>query len=163
MLRKGKRKGPLTSGTQRQRLGLPSFPRFLVISSLLRSPSHLPPPPPTRRRRQLRATIPHRSTPGPDSLSPRARRRRWRTRCTALARSDPGKSYRTTSAASCRRSSVPPRNWIGTGDEFSGARGVGFAGTRRARTRSSCGSTRCTGTSTRRSTGCTPGSACSKG
>jgi hypothetical protein len=56
MLRKGKRKGPLTSGTQRQRLGLPSFPRFLVISSLLRSPSHLPPPPPTRRRRQLRAS-----------------------------------------------------------------------------------------------------------
>nr|ACN28888.1 unknown [Zea mays] len=36
-------------------------------------------------------------------------------------------------------------------------------GTRRTRTKSSCGSTRCTGTSTRRSTGCNPGSACSKG
>jgi len=113
----------LTSGTQRQRHGFPPFPRFLVIRSF--SPITLfgPSSPASARRRRHRRRLSHAAAPrsladssqARGSVHPRARQGRWRTRCTAPALSDPGKPYRTTSAAS-RSILCTPRNWIGSSD-----------------------------------------------
>jgi len=115
----------LTSGTQRQRHGFPPFP----VSYHPQSPPfpflprvRPPPPSPSAPRRRVRRRVTNSrsladSSQAQASVHPRARQGRWRTRCTAPARSDPGTPYRTTSAAS-RSILCTPRNWIGPSGGF---------------------------------------------
>lgn len=162
-------------------------PVSLLSRPLISSPplsaaaSSLPPSPPFSTRRAVDVLhpppvrhhpIPPESIPGPTELAcERAGRlllrlrARWPTRCTAPGRFDPGTPR-----------PIPDVIWpnshpllfesIYFSGEISSEHltnlGVpsGIAGTRRARTRSSCGSTQCMVILTRRSMGCTRGFAC---
>uniref|UniRef100_A0A453B7Z2 Uncharacterized protein n=1 Tax=Aegilops tauschii subsp. strangulata TaxID=200361 RepID=A0A453B7Z2_AEGTS len=152
--------------------------------------SSLPPSPPFSTRRAVAVLLPvppvrhrpippvrHRPIPPESRLGPteltceRAGRlllrlrAGWPTRCTAPGRFDPGTPRPIPdiiwpnshpllfeSIYFSREISSEPLTNLGAPS--------GIAGTRRARTRSSCGSTRCMAILTRRSMGCTRGFAC---